>query len=158
MRSPATPCGPRGCDTDAMAATDMTEAERLAFLADVHVGVLAIERDGKGPLAVPVWYELDGDDVVISMDADSAKAKLLARFGRATLTVQDERPPYRYVSVEGPVRTSEGYDVSGLAIRYLGPDLGRRYNTENAPDGPSFVARLTPERWLTCDYGKTGLT
>jgi len=34
----------------------MTPQEREAFLADVHVGVLAIEEPGRGPLALPVWY------------------------------------------------------------------------------------------------------
>ena len=34
----------------------MTAAEREAFLADVHVGVLSVEDPGRGPLTVPVWY------------------------------------------------------------------------------------------------------
>jgi len=142
-----------------MASTDMTSTEREQFLADVRVGILAIERDGKGPLALPVWYEYVDGEIVITMGDDSAKAKLLRRARRATFTVQDERPPYRYVSVEGPVSiTTEPTDVTDLAIRYLGPDLGRQYATANPPDDGTAVVRLTPERWLTCDYGKTGLT
>ena len=142
-----------------MAATDMTDAERDAFLSDVHVGILAIERAGKGPLALPVWYQYDGDAILVTMADDSAKARLLRRAGRATFTVQDERPPYRYVSVEGPVTlTTEPHDVTDLAIRYLGPDLGRQYAAANPPNDNTAVVRLTPERSLTCDYGKTGLT
>lgn len=142
-----------------MAATDMTDAEREAFLSDVRVGILAIERDGKGPLALPVWHQYEQGEIVIMMGDDSAKARLLRRAGRATFTVQDERPPYRYVSVEGPVTlTSESHDVTDLAIRYLGPDLGRQYAAANPPSDATAVVRLTPERWLTCDYGKTGLT
>ena len=34
----------------------MTRAEREAFLADVHVGVLSIAEPGRGPLAAPIWY------------------------------------------------------------------------------------------------------
>src|SRR5690606_24435255 len=44
------PWRPAACHTDRMADTDMTDAERDAFLSDVRVGILAIERDGKGPL------------------------------------------------------------------------------------------------------------
>ena len=142
-----------------MAATDMTDAERDAFLADVHVGILAIERAGKGPLALPVWYQYEAGEILVTMADDSAKARLLRRAGRATFTVQDERPPYRYVSVEGPVTlATEPHDVTELAIRYLGPDLGRQYAAANPPNDDTAVVRLTPEHWLTCDYGKTGLT
>jgi nitroimidazol reductase NimA-like FMN-containing flavoprotein (pyridoxamine 5'-phosphate oxidase superfamily) len=34
----------------------MTHAERDAFLAGVHVGVLSIPEPGRGPLAAPIWY------------------------------------------------------------------------------------------------------
>jgi PPOX class probable F420-dependent enzyme len=142
-----------------MAATDMTDAERDAFLSDVRAGILAIERAGKGPLALPVWYQYDDGVILVTMADDSAKARLLRRAGRATFTVQDERPPYRYVSVEGPVTlATEPHDVTELAIRYLGPDLGRQYAAANPPNQNTAIVRLTPERWLTCDYGKTGLT
>lgn len=145
--------------TDRMAATDMTDAERDQFLSDVRVGIISIERDGKGPLALPVWYDYTDGEIVVTMAEDSAKAKLLRRAGRATFTVQDERPPYRYVSAEGPVTiTTEPTDVTDLAIRYLGPDLGRQYAAANPPDEGTAVVRIAPERWLTCDYGKTGLT
>ncbi|MBO66395.1 MAG: pyridoxamine 5'-phosphate oxidase, partial [Actinobacteria bacterium] len=34
---------------------EMTTSERDDFLSEVRVGVLAIERDDKGPLCAPVW-------------------------------------------------------------------------------------------------------
>ena len=35
----------------------MSKSEREDFLAQVHVGILAIAGDeGAGPLAVPIWY------------------------------------------------------------------------------------------------------
>ncbi|MEL7158797.1 MAG: hypothetical protein AAFN30_19670 [Actinomycetota bacterium] len=35
---------------------EMTDHERDEFLGERRVAVLAIERDGKGPLCAPVWY------------------------------------------------------------------------------------------------------
>lgn len=138
-----------------MADPDMTPDEREAFLADLHVGVLSIQRDGKGPLAVPIWYEYEDGQVLIHMSGESAKARLLRRHGRATMTVQNETPPYQYVMVEGPVTVAhEQRDVEPLAIRYLGDKIGRQYAAANPPSGDSVVARLTPERWLTTDYSK----
>ncbi len=133
----------------------MTKDEREAFLAGVHVGVLAVDEPGRGPCAIPVWYAYEGGVVVINTDAPSRKAQLLAESGRATLTVQTETAPYQYVSVEGPVTlTREHGDVLALATRYLGTELGRWYATENPPDDDTVVARLTPEHWRTFDYNK----
>lgn len=138
-----------------MADTDMTDAERDEFLDGVHVGVLSIARDDKGPLALPVWYEHDGGDIVIFMSHSSLKAHLLRKNGRATFTVQDERPPYRYVMVEGPVTVvNERRNVTEMATRYLGPELGAQYAAANPPSDDSATVRLRIERSLTCDYGK----
>ena len=138
-----------------MADLDMTVDERAAYLADLHVGILSIARDGKGPLALPIWYQFEGGEVVISMDGNSLKARLLAAAGRASLTVQNEAPPYRYVMVEGPVTIGhEPHDSLAMATRYLGPEMGAWYVQHNPSSDESIIVRLRPERWLTCDYGK----
>jgi PPOX class probable F420-dependent enzyme len=136
-----------------VADLDMTPEQREAFLADLHVGILSIQRDGKGPLALPIWYQYEAGQVVIHMAGDSVKAKLLRRHGRASMTVQDERPPYRYVMVEGPVTLAhEDRDILAMAVRYLGDEMGRQYADANQGSADSVVARLTPERWLSTDY------
>ena len=139
-----------------MADTDMTVEEREAFLADTHVGVLSIAREGKGPLALPIWYLYRDGDVILSMNGTSLKADLLRKRGRATLTAQQESVPYQYVMVEGPVTVNyEDFDIAELAIRYLGPKIGAWYAKKNPPSSDSVVVRLRPEQWLTVDYGKT---
>lgn len=138
-----------------MAALDMTEAEREAFLADLHVGILSIARTGKGPLALPIWYQYEDGDVIIGMDGDSLKARLLRAAGRATMTVQTETAPYQYVMVEGPVTVAaEQRDDLSMATRYLGPELGAWYAQNNPSTERSVVARLRPEQWLTADFAK----
>ena len=37
--------------------TAMSQKEKEAYLADLHVGVLAINEPGLGPLTVPIWYD-----------------------------------------------------------------------------------------------------
>jgi nitroimidazol reductase NimA-like FMN-containing flavoprotein (pyridoxamine 5'-phosphate oxidase superfamily) len=133
----------------------MTRAEREAFLADVHVGVLAVEEAGRGPMALPIWYVVDDGDVMIGMDGSSLKARLLRQAGRATLTVQTETPPYQYVSVEGPVSVSSAHrDDLEMASRYLGPELGQWYAETNPSTDDSVTVRLHPEHWRTFDFGK----
>jgi len=138
-----------------MTDMNMTNDEREAFLAEVHVGVLAIEHPGHGPLALPIWYQWEDGRVLIGMDGDSLKAKLLRAAGRATLTAQTETAPYKYVSVEGPVEVAhEQRDDLEMASRYLGPELGAWYAENNPSTSQSVVVRLTPDKWRTCDFGK----
>ena len=133
----------------------MTPEEAEAFLVDVHVGVLAIEHPGHGPLALPIWYQYEDGALIIGMSGTSLKARLLRAAGRATLTVQTEAPPYQYVCVEGPVVVAaEQRDDLSMATRYLGPDMGKWYADNNPSTAASVVARLTPEKWRTADFGK----
>src|SRR4051812_5496685 len=110
----------------------MTVEEREAFLADVHVGVLAIAEPDRGPFALPIWYVYEDGEVLANLDDETLKARLLRDAGRATLTVQTEAAPYQYVSVEGPVEiTSRSVADIDMATRYLGPEFGRWYVDNN---------------------------
>jgi nitroimidazol reductase NimA-like FMN-containing flavoprotein (pyridoxamine 5'-phosphate oxidase superfamily) len=140
----------------------MTKEERQTFLADVHIGIIAIADMGRGPLTVPIWYAYDvGGDLRIVTGRESRKGRLLAVAGRFSLCVQTEKPPYRYVSVEGPIVSTETADIERdlrpLARRYLGQDKGDRY-IEETRDLPThqdqLLIRMRPQRWLTADYSK----
>jgi nitroimidazol reductase NimA-like FMN-containing flavoprotein (pyridoxamine 5'-phosphate oxidase superfamily) len=131
----------------------MSREAREAFLAGVHVAVLAVSEPNRGPLALPVWYDYVDGVVEIGMDGGSRKAELLRGAGRATLTVQDETPPYKYVSVEGPIDlSSQPRNVLATATRYLGTEFGTWYAEQNPPSASTVVVRLTPEHWRTQDF------
>ncbi len=133
----------------------MTTDEREAFLADVHVGVLAVDEPGRGPLAMPIWYQYVEGAVVLAMDGASLKARLLKAAGRATLTVQTETAPYQYVSVEGPVTIVPAqHDGLALATRYLGAEFGKWYNDANPTDASTVTVILQPQHWRTFDFAK----
>jgi nitroimidazol reductase NimA-like FMN-containing flavoprotein (pyridoxamine 5'-phosphate oxidase superfamily) len=140
----------------------MTKQEREAFLADVHVGIISISEEGRGPLTVPIWYAYDlGGDLRIMTGRESRKGRLLARAGRFSLCVQTESPPYKYVSVEGAIVATEAADIERdlrpLARRYLGEKMGDHYveETRNLPThNDNVLIRMRPERWLTTDYSK----
>jgi nitroimidazol reductase NimA-like FMN-containing flavoprotein (pyridoxamine 5'-phosphate oxidase superfamily) len=147
---------------DGMAVT-MTRPEREAFLAGVHVGMISIAEEGRGPLTVPVWYAYEpGGELRLATGRYSHKGRLLAHAGRFSLCVQTETPPYRYVSVEGPITAIEAVDLERdlrpLAHRYLGAEEGDRFieRTREA-HADSIVIRMRPERWLTADYAKENL-
>ncbi|GIS74459.1 MAG: hypothetical protein CM1200mP12_01780 [Gammaproteobacteria bacterium] len=65
---------------------------------------------------------------------NSLKGKLLEVGVRLSLVAQSEEPPYKYVSVEGPVVSiseSTEDDLLAMAVRYLGETGGQQY-TENS--------------------------
>lgn len=147
----------------------MSVAEREHFLAGVHVGVLSVAVKGQGeaggseraPLAAPVWYDYQpGGRVSVITGRSSRKGVALAAAGRMSLCAQDENPPYRYVTVEGPVEIEELDPAERLAMarRYLGDEGGEQYVASNPdPASENVMIRMRPEHWLTVDYGKRPL-
>ncbi len=147
---------------DRMALT-MTRLEREAFLAGVHVGMISITEEGRGPLTVPIWYAYaPGGELRLITGRNSRKGRLLAQVGRFSLCVQTETPPYRYVSVEGPITAIEAVDVERdlrpLAHRYLGAEEGDSFVEQmRGGQGENILVRMRPERWLAADYSKESL-
>ena len=139
----------------------MSVAERDAFLAELHVGVISIERAGKAPLAVPIWYDYSpAKGVWVITGEESEKGRALRAAKRFTLVAQSEAPPaYRYVSVEGPVVDVRPADLElhsrPMARRYFGKELGDAYVASQGEAG-SLVFTMRPERWRTVDYRKLG--
>lgn len=144
-----------------MKPTAMTIEERQAFLAQPWVAILSVAEPGRGPLCMPVWYLYEpGGEVQIWTGPNTRKVRLLRAAGRISLCVQDPRPPYRYITVEGPVQI-EPVDyqraVRPLAYRYFGPEQGEAYLASlggQAGTADDLLVRLVPEHWQTVDYSK----
>lgn len=146
----------------------MTTAEREAFLREPRVAVLAVPREGRGPLSSPVWYDYEpGGSLWFLTQTTSQKGRLLVERPRVSLTMQTETSPYAYVSIEGPVISIEPYDFEAdllpMAVRYRGAEAGRAYvdNAKAAPrERPAsetcIKVWVQAEQWLTVDYAKRG--
>lgn len=140
----------------------MSRAEREQFLAQPHVGVLSVMENG-APLAVPVWYGYQpGGRVIVITGRDSRKALAVRAAGWLGLCAQDEAWPYKYVTASGPAATSgpaSHADQRAMATRYLGDGGAEDYMawvTASGEADEQIVIEMTPENWLTLDYGKLG--
>lgn len=135
----------------------MTSDERERYLSEIHVGVVAVERPGRAPLAVPIWYGYEpGGEVLLWTESDSVKHRLIRDAGRFAITVQDEQPPYRYVTAEGDVTAidpARDEEVRAIAVRYLGEQEGGQFTDQNLTS-TSVIIRMRPQRWLSTDYSK----
>ncbi len=127
----------------------MTPAERRAFLqAGARTGKLATVRPDGRPHVTPIWFVLDGDDIVFTIWHETVKAANLQHDPRVAFVVDDQAPPFAYVLVEGVVEiTKEAPDMldwtTRLAGRYMGAALAESYGRRNAVPG-EWLVRLRP--------------
>jgi PPOX class probable F420-dependent enzyme len=128
------------------------EADELdAFLAGTHIAVLSYLRADGRPNQAPLWYAYRDGAVWFSVETTSAKLRALRRDPRVCVTVQDERPPYRAVIIEGTVELIDaGHDVSAnqaLALRYFGRLGAAKYDQlyhETRAGAGATLLRLVP--------------
>ena len=86
----------------------MNAAEYEEFLSHgTKTGKLATVRDDGRPHVAPIWFWLDGDVIVFNTHKDTVKAKNMLRDKRVALTVDDQTPPFSFVTIEGTVLISD---------------------------------------------------
>jgi PPOX class probable F420-dependent enzyme len=131
-------------------ATPMSDDERRAFLSSgTRTGILSTVRKDGRPHAAPVWFVLDGDDVVFTTGESSVKGRTLRRTGQAALTVDEAIAPYSFVTISGHVEISEDLGdmltwATKIGARYMGAEQGEAFGKRNAVAGELLV-RLVPD-------------
>lgn len=128
---------------------EMTASETTDFLMDgTRTGKIAwVGHDGR-PHVAPIWFVIDGDDLVFNTHESAGKAKALRREGRASLVVDDQAPPYSFVKVDGTISFDDDLDTvrrfaTEIGGRYMGADRAEEYGARNGVPG-ELVVRLTP--------------
>jgi PPOX class probable F420-dependent enzyme len=104
---------------------------RSFVLHGTRTGKIAWVASDGAPHVVPIWFVLDGDDVVFNTGADTGKGKSLAREGRASLVVDDDTPPFSFVKIDGTVTLHDDLDevrrfATAIGGRYMGADRAVR--------------------------------
>lgn len=132
-----------------MTAT-FTDDERDFLTSGTRTGMLAWTSSDGQPLAAPVWFVLDGDDLVFNTGAETSKGRAMRRDPRVVLCVDLAEPPYAFVQVQGTVTLSEDVEEmlplsTRIGARYMGEDRAAEFGSRNAVPGELLV-RLTPRR------------
>lgn len=124
----------------------MSKAEAYDFLASgTRTGKLATVREDGRPHVAPIWFVLDGDDLIFNTWHESVKGKNLVRDGRIALTVDEEVAPYAFVLVEGTVEITTDNPAESLkwatriGARYMGQDQAEAFGQRNSVPGELLV-------------------
>ncbi|MEU6668446.1 PPOX class F420-dependent oxidoreductase [Streptomyces sp. NPDC046727] len=134
-------------------AEKMTDEEWRAFVSDgTRTGKLSTVRADGSPHVAPIWFLLDGDELVFNTGKETAKGRNLARDGRVALCVDDDRPPFHFVVLNGRAQLSEDladlrHWATRIAARYMGEDRAEEYGARNGVPGELLV-RVTIDKVL----------
>jgi PPOX class probable F420-dependent enzyme len=130
---------------------EMTPGEVRAFLSHgTRTAKIATSGHRGEPHVMPVWFALDGEELVFTTWGESVKGRNLRRNPRAAMVVDDEVAPYAFVHIRGPVTLSEDLEellrfATAIGCRYMGADRAEEFGHRNAVPGELLV-RLRPER------------
>src|SRR5207302_11021182 len=100
----------------------MTPEEIRAFLSHgTRTAKVATSGLGGQPHVMPVWFALDGEELVFTTWGDSVKGRNLRRDPRAAIVVDEEVAPFASVHIRRHVTLSEDLeDLLRLATAIAG--------------------------------------
>lgn len=117
------------------------------FLAAANPSVICSVRPDGQPVSVATWYLLDGDRILVNMDAGRKRLAYLREDPKVSLTVFDGDDWYSHVSVQGRVvewRDDEDLvDIDRLARQY-GRD---RYPNRERPRVSAWIEVDRAHTW-----------
>ena len=132
-------------------ARTMTPDEVRAFLTHgTRTAKLATTGPSGQPHVMPVWFVLDGEELVFNTSGDSVKGRNLRWDPRAAAVVDEDVAPYAFVHIRGRVTISEEPEellrfATAIGGRYMGAGRAEEFGRRNAVPGELLV-RLRPER------------
>jgi PPOX class probable F420-dependent enzyme len=125
----------------------------VAFISEgTRTGKLGYTASDGRPLVAPIWFVVDDGALAFNTGETTAKGRALARDPRAVICVDDQRPPYSFVQIQGTVSISEDpVDVLDIATRtgarYMGADRAEEFGRRNSAPG-ELAVRLRPTKVL----------
>ncbi|GAA2932318.1 MULTISPECIES: PPOX class F420-dependent oxidoreductase [Streptomyces] len=134
-------------------ADKMTDAQWREFVSHgTRTAKLSTVRADGRPHVAPVWFLLDGDELVFNTGENTVKGRNLARDGRVALCVDDDRPPYSFVVVQGRARLVRDLDevrhwATRIGARYMGEERAEEFGARNGVPGELLI-RVAVERVL----------
>jgi PPOX class probable F420-dependent enzyme len=134
---------------------EMSKAEITRFISQgTFTGKLAtVKRDG-GSHVVPIWFVLDKEDnkrgssvgnIVFTTYSASVKANDIRRNNRVSICIDDQKPPFSFVTIFGSAKIHHYKQkevlkwATKIAERYMGRKNAKAYGERNSGEGAVLV-------------------
>jgi PPOX class probable F420-dependent enzyme len=145
-----------------MAEMSKTEIRRFLMRGTFTGKLATVKKDGSSHV-VPIWFMLDvvddGDstsrigDIVFTTASRSVKAKNIQREKRVSICIDDQKPPFSFVTIFGAatiypyIRKEVLKWATKIAGRYMGKSNAKAYGERNSGEGEVLV-RIKPKSIL----------
>jgi PPOX class probable F420-dependent enzyme len=139
--------------------TEMSKAEIAKFLMQrTFTGKLAtVKKDGSSHV-VPIWFVLDNENnrhkvgnIIFTTGESSTKANNIRQDNRVSICVDDQVPPFSFVTIFGiakiyPYKQKEVLKwATKIAERYMGKSNAEAYGRRNSEEG-LIIVRIKPTK------------
>lgn len=108
-----------------MSRTTLDDRDR-ELLSAVNFAHVSTTREDGTIHTVPIWVDVEGDNVVLNTETSRAWPRNLRRTGHTTVTVLNMENPYEYLTLTGHVaeETQDGAleHIDAMAKKYIGQD------------------------------------
>ena len=139
--------------------TEMSKGEISRFLMQgTFTGKLATVKEDGSSHVVPIWFVLDKrnsrdriGDIILTTGDTSVKANNIQRDNRVSICVDDQIPPFSFVTIFGtaklhPYKQKEVLKwATKIAERYMGKKNAEAYGRRNSEEGLVLVG-IKPKR------------
>jgi PPOX class probable F420-dependent enzyme len=87
---------------------------------------LATIMPNGSPQVTPIWFNMDGDYILINSAKGRVKDRNIRRCPLVALCIQDPANPYRYLQIQGKIveitERGAARHIDALAYKYLGKE------------------------------------
>jgi PPOX class probable F420-dependent enzyme len=135
--------------------TEMSNEEIARFIMQgTFTGKLATVKKDGGSHVVPIWFVLDNENskrrskignIIFTTYSASVKANDIRRNNRVSICIDDQIPPFSFVTIFGtakiyPFKRKEVLKwATKIAERYVGKKNAKAYGRRNSGEGAVLV-------------------
>ena len=139
--------------------TEMSKAEIGRFLMKgTLTGKLATVKEDGSSHVVPIWFVLEKKksrdrvgNIIFTTGSTSVKANNIQRDNRISICIDDQIPPFSFVTIFGTAKICRYKQkevlkwATEIAERYMGKSNAEAYGRRNSEEG-SVLVRIKPTR------------
>lgn len=122
---------------------DLLADETRAFLY-----LATLMRDGS-PQVTPVWFNTDGEYILINSAEGRVKDRNMRQRPQVALVIADPKDPYRFIQMRGQVVEITTEDARAHINTLAGKYTGQALYKSGSPDEVRVIYKILPERIRT---------